>query len=85
MTDASNKRYSTVSIIHLGEQLPFILTTADEKVCALEDQGSKIYTVEAIEVKENPVPEMVDADRTKGSRLLTGLTGLSINRMKLTD
>ena len=25
----------------------------------------------------SPVPEMVDADRTDGSRLLTGLTGLA--------
>lgn len=40
-------------------------------------QGNRIYSVEAIEVGEvSPVPEMVDADRANGSRLLTGPTGL---------
>ena len=43
-----------------------------------DKQQSGLYSVEAIEVGEvSPVPEMVDADRTNGSRLLTGPTGLA--------
>ena len=39
--------------------------------------GNRVYSVEAISVGEvSPVPEMVDADRAQGSRLLTGPTGL---------
>ncbi|MDR3158610.1 MAG: hypothetical protein LBU11_06295 [Zoogloeaceae bacterium] len=41
-----------------------------------QEQGNRVYSVETIEVNESsPVPDMVDADRTNGSRLLTGLTG----------
>jgi hypothetical protein len=40
--------------------------------------GNRVYSVDAVEVKEgSPVPEMVDADRADGSRLLTGPTGLA--------
>jgi putative DNA primase/helicase len=47
------------------------------KESALPNQANRIYSVEALSVNEkSPVPEMVDADRTKGSRLLTGPTGL---------
>lgn len=47
------------------------------KEFSIPDQGTKIYSVETLEVKEaSPVPEMVDADRADGSRLLTGPTGL---------
>ncbi|HRF73798.1 MAG TPA: hypothetical protein PL117_13590 [Accumulibacter sp.] len=39
--------------------------------------GNRVYSVEAISAGEvSPVPEMVDADRANGSRLLTGPTGL---------
>ena len=43
-----------------------------------KEHGNRIYSVEAVEVtQENPVPEMVDADRANGSRLLTGPTGFA--------
>jgi hypothetical protein len=43
-----------------------------------KEPGNRVYSVETIEVgEESPVPEMVDADRTEGSRLLTGPTGLA--------
>jgi hypothetical protein len=46
------------------------------KESARKEPGNRVYTVETIEVNESsPVPDMVDADRTNGSRLLTGLTG----------
>jgi uncharacterized protein len=41
--------------------------------------GNRAYSIEAIAVENeaSPVPEMVDADRANGSRLLTGPTGLA--------
>lgn len=48
------------------------------KEYSTENQSNKIYSVEAVEVEAevSPVPEMVDADIAKGTRLLTGPTGL---------
>jgi excisionase family DNA binding protein len=58
--------------------MQLVKTTAKET--SREDQNNPLYTLEAVEAIEvgevSPVPEMVDADRTEGSRLLTGLTGL---------
>ena len=58
-----------------GDQARLVKMTVKEY--AQTSQENKIYSVEAVEVdKVSPVPEMVDADRTNGSRLLTGPTGL---------
>ncbi len=42
-----------------------------------QDRANPLYTVESVKFDaiKSPVPEMVDADRTNGSRLLTGPTG----------
>ena len=59
--------------------MQLVKTTAKET--SREDQNNPLYTLEAVEAIEvgevSPVPEMVDADRTDGFRLLTGLTGLA--------
>ncbi|MGB2680311.1 MAG: LPD38 domain-containing protein [Candidatus Competibacter sp.] len=58
----------------VGDQARLVKITVKE--FSIPEQGNRIYSVEALEVTdESPVPEMVDADRADGSRLLTGPTG----------
>jgi hypothetical protein len=62
------------AVLDTGQRARLVKLTVKE----LAQQGNRIYSVESLEVGEvSPVPEMVDADRTEGSRLLTGPTGLA--------
>lgn len=59
--------------MRIGDKARLVKLTVKE----FTRHGNRIYSVEAVSVEEgSPVPEMVDADRTNGSRLLTGPTGL---------
>lgn len=61
--------------MRVGNQIRLVKLTVKE--FAQASHGHRIYSVESIEVgSASPVPEMVDADRANGSRLLTGPTGL---------
>ena len=62
--------------MRVGNKARLVKLTVKEY--AQKTHGNRIYSVEAVNVGEaSPVPEMVAADRTEGSRLLTGPTGLA--------
>lgn len=70
---AIHRMFTTMRV---GDEARLVKLTVKES--ALAEQGSKIYSVESVQVEgRSPVPEMVDADRANGSRLLTGPTGLA--------